>query len=281
LASDFLDRNPRVLRNDTCIFISQSGETADSLKALEYCKASNALCVGITNTVGSAIARATHCGIYLMCGPEIGVASTKAYTSQIIAITMMALKVGEDRVSTQERRHSIIQALKDLPKMVTKVLEREKEVKEIAAKIKDKKSLLVMGRGFHYGTALEGALKIKEISYMHCEGVLSGELKHGPLALVDDSMPIMFLMTKDRHYDKTLSSFEQVTARKGQPIILCSEGDNRLPEKYDRIEVPTTVDCLQCIINVIPLQLLSYHVADMKDINVDRPRNLAKSVTTL
>jgi len=282
LASDFLDRSPKVLRNDTCIFISQSGETADSLKALEYCKAAHALCVGITNTVGSAIARSTNCGIYLMCGPEIGVASTKAYTSQIIAITLMALKVGEDRVSTQERREQIIQGLKDLPALVTKTLGTSKTVLDIATKIKDKKSLLVMGRGYHYGTALEGALKIKEISYVHCEGVLSGELKHGPLALVDDSMPICFLLTKDKHYDSTLSSFQQVISRKGQPIIICSEGDTRFPsEKYPRIEVPQTVDCLQCILNIIPLQLLSYHVADLRGIDVDRPRNLAKSVTTL
>eukprot|EP01114_Cavostelium_apophysatum_P018598 TRINITY_DN578_c0_g1_i1.p1 TRINITY_DN578_c0_g1~~TRINITY_DN578_c0_g1_i1.p1 ORF type:complete len:667 (-),score=231.33 TRINITY_DN578_c0_g1_i1:115-2115(-) len=281
LASDFLDRQPRILRNDTCVFISQSGETADSLKALEYCRACHALCVGITNTVGSAIARATDCGIYLMCGPEIGVASTKAYTSQIIAITLMALKIGEDKVSTQARRDEIIQGLKELPKLVSKVLEREKTIKDIAAKIYEKKSLLVMGRGNHYGTCLEGALKIKEISYMHCEGVLSGELKHGPLALVDDSMPILFVMTKDKHYESTLSSFNQVTARKGVPIIICTEGDNRIPESYDRIEVPQIADCLQCILNIIPLQLMSYHVADMKGINVDRPRNLAKSVTTL
>jgi len=280
LASDFFDRQPRILRNDTCIFISQSGETADSLKALELCKAAHALCVGITNTVGSAIARATNCGIYLMCGPEIGVASTKAYTSQIIAITLMALKIGEDRISTQVRRDAIIQGLKELPTLVGKVLERDQVIKDIAKKIHLKKSLLVMGRGYHYGTCLEGALKIKEISYMHCEGVLSGELKHGPLALVDDSMPILFVLTKDKNYEATLSSFQQVTARKGVPIILCSDGDNRFPDKYDRIEVPTTVDCLQCVLNIIPLQLLSYHVADMKGINVDRPRNLAKSVTT-
>jgi len=281
LASDFLDRQPKVLRNDTCIFISQSGETADSLKALEYCKACHALCVGITNTVGSAIARATDCGIYLMCGPEIGVASTKAYTSQMVAITLMALKIGEDRISTKERRESIIQGLKELPSLVGKALESDKTVKEICSKIFKKKSLLVMGRGFQYGTCLEAALKIKEISYMHCEGVLSGELKHGPLALIDDEMPILFVLTKDKHYEKTLSSFEQVTARKGHPILLCSEGDNRAPEKYDKIVVPQTVDCLQCILNIVPLQLMSYHIADMKGINVDRPRNLAKSVTTL
>jgi len=137
-----------------------------------------------------------------------------------------------------------------------------------------------MGRGYHMGTSMEGALKIKEISYVHCEGVLSGELKHGPLALVDDSMPIVFVITKDKHYDATLSSFEQVTARKGHPIILCSEGDTRIPAKYDKIEVPTTVDCVQGILNIIPLQLLSYHIADLKKIDVDRPRNLAKSVTT-
>jgi len=280
VASDFLDRSPKILRNDTCIFISQSGETADSLKALEYCKAAHALCVGITNTVGSAIARATHCGIYLMCGPEIGVASTKAYTSQIIAITLFALKVGDDRVSTTARRNEIIQGLKELPNLVGKALESSAAVKDIASKIYEKKSLLVMGRGYHYGTALEAALKIKELSYMHCEGVMSGELKHGPLALVDDHMPIFFVLSKDKHYENTLSSFQQVTARKGTPIVLCSEGDNRF-NTYPNIKVPQTVDCLQCVLNIIPLQFLSYHIADMKGIDVDRPRSLAKSVTTL
>jgi len=281
LASDFLDRNPRILRNDTCVFISQSGETADTLKALEFCKKANALCVGVTNTVGSAIARATDCGIYLMCGPEIGVASTKAYTSQLIALTLMALKVGEDRVSTSERRTQIIQGLKELPKIISSVLSKEPQIKQIAKKIYKKNSLLVMGRGYHYGTCMEGALKIKEISYVHCEGVLSGELKHGPLALVDDTMPIVFVNTKDRDYDKALASFNQVTARKGQPIIICSEGDTNFPELFDKIEVPTAVDCLQCIPNILPLHLLSYHIADLKEINVDRPRNLAKSVTVL
>jgi len=280
LASDFVDRCPKILRNDTCIFISQSGETADTIKALEYCKKHNALCVGIVNTVGSAIARATDCGIYLMCGPEIGVASTKAYTSQIIAITLFALKIGEDRVSNVDRRNEIIQSLKTLTEKISKVLETEPQILAIAKKMQDTKSLLVMGRGFHFGTCLEGALKIKEISYVHCEGVMSGELKHGPLALVDDSMPIVFVLTKDKQYEKALNSFEQVTARKGHPIILCSEGDTRVSTKYDRIEVPTTIDCLQSVINVIPLQLLSYHIADLRKINVDRPRNLAKSVTT-
>jgi len=150
---------------------------------------------------------------------------------------------------------------------------------DISKKISDKKSLLVMGRGYQYGTCLEGALKIKEISYMHCEGVLAGELKHGTLALVDDSMPIVFVETKDKDYEKASSSFQQVTARKGHPIVLCSEGDTNILPEFDKIEIPQTVDCLQCILNIIPLQLMSYHIADIRGYNVDRPRNLAKSVT--
>jgi len=279
IASDFLDRNPPIYRSDTCIFISQSGETADTLRALEYCKSRNALCVGITNTVGSPISRLTDCGIYLNCGPEIGVASTKAYTSQVIAITLLALKLGEDNISTVERRKKIIGALHDLPGLVRKVLSLEPKVKEIAVKIKDAKSLLVIGRAFQNSTCMEAALKIKEVTYMHCEAVLSGELKHGPLALIDEKLPIIFVATKDHLYDKVKSGFEQVAARKGKPIIICTEGDDSIPSELTKLEVPGTVDCLQCIVNIIPLQLLSYHVAVLRGHNVDQPRNLAKSVT--
>jgi len=281
LASDFMDRQPTIHRNDTCIFISQSGETADTLAALDYCKNRHALCVGITNIVGSAISRLTDCGIYLMCGPEIGVASTKAYTSQIIAISLMALKLGENRVTSTQRCLDIIQALKQLPQLIDKVLAQDKQVKKVAERIVEKKSLLVMGRGYNYATCLEGALKIKEISYMHCEGVLAGELKHGPLALVDDTMPILFLCTRDKDYDNVCNAFSQVRARRGQPIVVCTENDLHFSKEELKIEVPKVVDCLQCIINIIPLQLLSYHVAVLRGLNVDQPRNLAKSVTTL
>jgi len=279
LSSDFLDRSPMILRNDTCIFVSQSGETGDTLKALEYCKAARAICVGVTNIVGSSLSKLTDCGIYLNCGTEIGVAATKSFTSQIISLTLMALKLGENTVSTLERRRSIIQAMKELPALITRTLAKEAEVKVIAEKIYKQSSVLVMGRGYQIATCLEGALKLKEISSLHSEGVLSGELKHGPLALVDDTMPIIFVATLDRHSDKSANAFSQVTARKGQPIVLCSESDTSVPTGYDKITVPTTVDCLQNIINIIPLQLLSYHIALLRGLDVDFSRSLAKVVT--
>eukprot|EP01118_Nematostelium_gracile_P002218 TRINITY_DN12451_c0_g1_i1.p1 TRINITY_DN12451_c0_g1~~TRINITY_DN12451_c0_g1_i1.p1 ORF type:complete len:656 (-),score=225.66 TRINITY_DN12451_c0_g1_i1:80-2047(-) len=279
VASDFLDRSPAIYRSDTCVFVSQSGETADTLRALEYCKAQNALCVGITNAVGSSIARLTDCGIYLNCGPEIGVASTKAYTSQVIAITLFALKLGEDSIATVERRKSIIDGLQALPGNVKKVLGMEKIVKEVADEIKDAKSLLIMGRAYQNATCLEAALKIKELAYIHAEGILSGELKHGPLALIDETMPIIFVATRDANYDKVKSGFEQVAARGGKPIVLVSEGDNSVPSHLKKVEIPQTVDCLQGLLNIIPLQMLSYYVALARGYNVDQPRNLAKSVT--
>lgn len=280
LASDFLDRHPPVFRNDTVIFISQSGETADTLQALEYCKQRQSMCVGITNTVGSAIARGTDCGIYLNCGPEIGVASTKAYTSQIIAIILFALAMGENSISSYERRKEIIQDLEKLPDFVRQALSLEPKIKEIANELKDQKSLLIMGRGYQYSTCLEAALKIKELSYMHCEGILAGELKHGTLALVDETMPILCVATKDSLYDKLRNGLAQVTARKGKPIILSNFEDDALFENCGpKIEVPKTADCIQSIVNIIPLQLLAYHIAVLRGYNVDQPRNLAKSVT--
>jgi len=280
LASDFLDRCPPIYRNDTCVFISQSGETADTLRALEYCKKQDAICVGITNTVGSAIARHTDCGIYLNCGPEIGVASTKAYTSQVAAIILFALQLGDDRLSSHERRKEIIQALKVLPDKVKETLEKvEKQIRAVAEELKDSKSILILGRGYQYATCLESALKIKEISYIHCEGVMAGELKHGPLALIDATMPTIFIATKDKLYEKTKSGFEQVIARKGKPIVVCSEDDSSIPDHFEKIRVPMTIDCLQAVINIIPMQLLSYYLAVVRGKDVDKPRNLAKSVT--
>jgi len=248
---------------------------------LEYCKSRNALCVGITNTVGSSIARLTDCGIYLNCGPEIGVASTKAYTSQLIAITLLALKLGEDSIASLERRKKIISALHDIPTLIKKVLSLEPQIRTIASSIKDAKSLLVIGRAFQNATCLETALKIKELTYMHSEAILSGELKHGPLALIDEKLPIIFVATKDHLYDRVKSGFEQVIARKGKPIIICNEGDDSIPSSdLVKLEVPSTLDCLQCIVNIVPLQLLSFHIAVLRNNNVDQPRNLAKSVTT-
>jgi len=226
------------------------------------------------------LARNTDCGIYLNCGKEVGVASTKVYTSQIVALTLMALLLGQDRTSLQERRTKIIQGLKELPQLISKVLKKDVQVKNIASKIFKQSSVLVMGRGYQFATCLEGALKLKEISSLHSEGVLSGELKHGPLALVDETVPIIFVATKDGGYDKATNAFSQVTARKGQPIILYSEGDTTISDlKYDKLELPTTIDCLQCILNIIPLQLLSYHIAVLRGLDVDFSRNMAKVIT--
>jgi len=277
-SSDFCDRKPFVGRNDTCVFISQSGETGDTIKALEYCKSSNALCVGVTNTVGSTLSKLTHCGIYLNAGKEYASTSTKGYTSQILALTLMALKLGELTVSTQERRHQIIKGMKDLPQFAQQVLKCEEEVKKIAAKVHKNPSILVMGRGYQFATCLEGALKLKEIASIHSEGVLSGELKHGPLALVDEFVPIVFVATKDKIYEQATNAFSQVTARKGKPIIIRSEDDSRIPTIYDSVAVPTAVDCLQSVLNIIPIQLLSYHIALLNGLDPDITR-VAKVIT--
>eukprot|EP01121_Diplochlamys_sp_Union-15-3_P021293 TRINITY_DN8590_c0_g1_i1.p1 TRINITY_DN8590_c0_g1~~TRINITY_DN8590_c0_g1_i1.p1 ORF type:complete len:681 (+),score=112.65 TRINITY_DN8590_c0_g1_i1:120-2162(+) len=280
LASDFMDRNVPIFRDDTCIFISQSGETADTLNALQYCRGRGSLCVGITNTVSSAIARLTDCGVFLNAGPEIGVASTKAYTSQVIAILLIALQLGQDKVSTFQRRQEIVEGLKSLSSKVEKVLELNNTMKKIAEQLKDAKSILLLGRGFQYATALEGALKIKELAYIHAEGIVSGELKHGPLALIDDSMPMIIVATRDKLWDKVQNALHQVLSRKKNPIVITTEGDTEVSQQVSQtIQVPQTVDCLQGVINVIPLQLLAYHLALLRGHNVDQPRHLAKSVT--
>ncbi|XP_012707156.2 glutamine--fructose-6-phosphate aminotransferase [isomerizing] 2 [Fundulus heteroclitus] len=280
LASDFLDRNTPVFRDDVCFFISQSGETADTLMALRYCKERGALTVGITNTVGSSICRETDCGVHINAGPEIGVASTKAYTSQFVSLIMFGLMMSEDRLSLQKRRTDIINALKVLPELIKQVLAVDEKIKEIADELHHQKSLLVMGRGYNYATCLEGALKIKEITYMHSEGILAGELKHGPLALIDKHMPVIMIIMRDGCYTKCQNALEQVTARSGRPIILCCQDDSEvIKNAYKTIELPQTVDCLQGILSVIPLQLLSFHLAVLRGYDVDCPRNLAKSVT--
>lgn len=280
LASDFLDRSTPIFRDDVCFFISQSGETADTLMALRYCKSRNALIVGVTNTVGSSICRESHCGVHINAGPEIGVASTKAYTSQMISLVMFALMMAEDKISSQPRRSEIIQGLKNLPEQIKQVLALDDQIKEISKEVYEQKSMLVLGRGFNYATCLEGALKIKEITYMHSEGILAGELKHGPLALVDSGKAIIMIIMKDNTYVKTMNAVQQVTAREGRPIIICNKGDTESPKFAEQVlEIPQTVDCLQGLLTVIPLQLISYHVAVLKGCNVDCPRNLAKSVT--
>ncbi|XP_054628470.1 glutamine--fructose-6-phosphate aminotransferase [isomerizing] 1 [Dunckerocampus dactyliophorus] len=280
LASDFLDRNTPVFRDDVCFFISQSGETADSLMALHYCKERGALTVGITNTVGSSISRETDCGVHINAGPEIGVASTKAYTSQFVALIMFALMMCDDRISMQPRRREIIQGLKVLPDLIKEVLSLDDEIQKLATELYHQKSVLIMGRGYHYATCLEGALKIKEITYMHSEGILAGELKHGPLALVDKLMPVIMIIMKDHTYIKCQNALQQVVARQGRPIVICDRDDyESISNSCRTIKVPHCVDCLQGILSVIPLQLLSFHLAVLRGYDVDCPRNLAKSVT--
>mmetsp|Transcript_27434 Transcript_27434/g.30554 ORF Transcript_27434/g.30554 Transcript_27434/m.30554 type:complete len:691 (-) Transcript_27434:43-2115(-) len=280
LASDFLDRNTPIFRDDTCFFISQSGETADTLGALEYCRSRGALCVGITNTPGSSIARGTDCGVFLKAGTEIGVASTKAYTSQIVAITLVAVQLGQDKVSNQPRIHEIITGLKQLPELVAEVLKLNDTLKDLAYSLKEKSNLLILGRGFQYPAALEASLKIKELAYIHCEGIAAGELKHGPLALIDEDMPMIIIATKDKLYDKVQNALHQILSRKPNPIVFCTKGDKEITDKIDRVyELPASVDCLQGVVNIIPLQLFSYHLALARGNNVDQPRHLAKSVT--
>jgi glucosamine--fructose-6-phosphate aminotransferase (isomerizing) len=260
--------------------ICVTGETADTLNALRYCKKRGALVVGVTNTVGSSISRETHCGVHINAGPEIGVASTKAYTSQILALVMIALMLCEDRISMQVRRQEIIQGLQQLPDLIKEVLRLDDEIKKLAEDLYQQKSLLVIGRGFQFATCLEGALKIKELTYMHSEGIFAGELKHGPLALVDKDMPVIVVVVQDDTYAKCHNALQQVEARHGRTIVICNKGDEETKKHaFQTLEVPQIVDCLQGILTVIPLQLLSFHIAVLKNCDVDCPRNLAKSVT--
>ncbi|KAL5345557.1 glutamine--fructose-6-phosphate transaminase (isomerizing) [Pseudogymnoascus australis] len=281
LASDFLDRQPPVFRDDTCIFASQSGETADSLMALRYCLERGALTVGIVNVVGSSISLLTHCGVHVNAGPEIGVASTKAYTSQFIAMVMVALSLSGDRASKAARREEIMEGLGKISGQIKEVLKLDQPIKELCARtFQGQNSLLLLGRGSQFSTALEGALKIKEISYLHCEAVMSGELKHGVLALVDENLPIIMILTRDNIFAKSLNAYQQIIARAGKPIVICNPDDAEFREdKCEKIEIPKTVDCLQGLLNVIPLQLMAYWLAVAEGLNVDMPRNLAKSVT--
>lgn len=282
LASDVLDRRCPFFRDDTCVFISQSGETADTLKALEYAKAKGALCVGIVNTVGSAISRATDCGVHINAGAEIGVASTKAYTCQIVAMVLVALSLSEDSRSKHARRDDIMQGLLNLPECVKGCLKMDAKLLELAQELKDEHSLLIFGRGFNYATALEGALKVKEVALVHSEGILAGEMKHGPLALVDKHMPIIVVCTNDGSYEKQQSVVQQLKARDGRLILIVSEDDKEMEKTAPDaviLRVPKVEDCLQAVVNIIPLQLLSYHLTILRGHNCDQPRNLAKSVT--
>ncbi|KAI8825846.1 uncharacterized protein EV422DRAFT_563675 [Fimicolochytrium jonesii] len=284
LASTFLDEQMPVFRDDCCIYVSQSGETKDTLLALQYCKERGALCLGVTNTVGSTISRETHCGVHINAGPEISVASTKAYTSQYIALSMIALQLSDDNYAKLARRNEVIDGLFNLSADIKKTLALEPELKKLAAEEfgSDKPAnLILIGRGFQTATCLEGALKIKEVSYVHAEGINAGELKHGPLALIDEKMPIIIIMPKDRHYSDSENALKQITARYGRPVVICNDDDTTANfQGLQTVRVPRTVDALQAIINIVPLQILSYYMATQRGFDPDSPRNLAKSVTT-
>lgn len=280
-ASEFRYRNPIIREGDVVIAISQSGETADTLAAIELAKSKGAIIFGVCNVVGSSIARASHEGAYTHAGPEIGVASTKAFTAQLTVLNMIALRVAHKKGTISERRyHELLVELENVPAKVEQALKLDPQIKEIAALFKDAKNFLYLGRGFNFPVALEGALKLKEISYIHAEGYPAAEMKHGPIALIDEEMPVVFIATRDSSYDKVVSNIQEVKARKGKVIAVVTEGDVLIPQMAEFvIEVPKTDEALMPMVSVIPLQLLSYHIAVMRECNVDQPRNLAKSVT--
>lgn len=280
-ASEFRYRNPVIYEDDIVIAISQSGETADTLAAIELAKSKGATIIGICNVVGSSIARATHAGSYTHAGPEIGVASTKAFTSQVTILTLMALMIAEAKGTiSRSRFHQLITELDTIPSKVEKTLLVNDKIIEIAEIFKNSRNALYLGRGYNYPVAMEGALKLKEISYIHAEGYPAAEMKHGPIALIDEEMPVVIIATNKGTYKKVISNIQEVKARKGKIIAIITEGDETVKQLADHyIEVPETEEMLVPLIATIPLQLLSYHIAVMRGCNVDQPRNLAKSVT--
>lgn len=280
-ASEFRYRNPIINKDDVVIAISQSGETADTLAALKLAKEKGAFIYGICNVVGSSIARITDAGSYTHAGPEIGVASTKAFTAQLTILTLMALKLGNQNGNLSEERYrSLCYELNNIPNLVEKALKSNDLVKEIAAVYKDSANALYLGRGYNFPTALEGALKLKEISYIHAEGYPAAEMKHGPIALIDENMPVFVVAPKKGHYDKVVSNIQEIKSRKGKIVAIVTEGDTQVRELADHvIEIPDCAEEFSPILASVPLQLLSYHIAVMRGANVDQPRNLAKSVT--
>lgn len=280
-ASEFRYRNPIIYEDDVVIAISQSGETADTLAAIELAKSKGATIIGICNVVGSSIARATHAGSYTHAGPEIGVASTKAFTAQITVLVLMALRVAFLKGTISSSRfHQLVNELEAIPAKIERVLKTNIKIKYIADVYKNSTNALYLGRGYSFPVALEGALKLKEISYIHAEGYPAAEMKHGPIALIDEEMPVFVIATKGASYEKVVSNIQEVKARKGKIIAIVTEGDGQVKEMADyTIEIPETDEILVPLISVVPLQLLSYHVAVMRGCNVDQPRNLAKSVT--
>jgi glucosamine--fructose-6-phosphate aminotransferase (isomerizing) len=280
-ASEFRYRNPIITEHDVVIAISQSGETADTLAAINLAKERQALIYGICNVIGSSIARVSHAGSYTHAGPEIGVASTKAFSTQVSLITLIALRMAEARgtISTSKMRE-ILYELENIPRKIEETLQLDAQIKEIAAIYKNASNFLYLGRGYNFPVALEGALKLKEISYIHAEGYPAAEMKHGPIALIDENMPVVFLATNKSAYEKIVSNVQEVKARKGKIIAVVTKGDTQIRELADHIiEVPETEEILSPLITIVPLQLLAYHIAIMRGCNVDQPRNLAKSVT--
>jgi len=280
-ASEFRYRNPIIYEDDIVIAISQSGETADTLAAVELAKSKGATVLGICNVVGSSIARATHGGSYTHAGPEIGVASTKAFTAQVTVLTLMALHMGKVRGTlTESRYRQLLYEMEAIPSKIEEVLKLNDKLREIAYTYKDSRNALYLGRGVSFPVALEGALKLKEISYIHAEGYPAAEMKHGPIALIDEEMPVFVIATKGANYEKVVSNIQEVKARKGKITAVVTSGDKEVKAMADYVvEIPETDEFLVPLIAVVPLQLLSYHIAVMRGCNVDQPRNLAKSVT--
>jgi len=279
-ASEFRYRHPVITKNDTVIFISQSGETADTLAALKEAKKKGALCLGVCNVVGSTIARDSDAGVYIHAGPEIGVASTKAFTSQLVVLALITLFIARRKNLNMSEGQEIIHEMHILISKVEAILKQNKEIEKIADEYVNCKNFLYLGRGYHFPVALEGALKLKEISYIHAEGYPAAEMKHGPIALIDENMPVVFIAMKDSVYEKVISNIEEVKARKGRILAIANEDDDYIEKLVDHvIKVPKSINMLQPILSVIPLQLLAYHIAVKKGLNVDQPRNLAKSVT--
>ncbi len=280
-ASEFRYRNPIINKNDVVIAISQSGETADTLAAIKLAKEKGAFVFGVCNVVGSSISRETHAGAYTHAGPEIGVASTKAFTTQITILTLIALRLAKAKGTLSNSDfHRYLQELEIIPEKVAEALETNEKAKEVASKFKDAPNCLYLGRGYNFPVALEGALKLKEISYIHAEGYPAAEMKHGPIALIDEQMPVIVIAPKQGHYDKVVSNIQEIKSRSGKIIAIVTKGDTQVRDLADFvIEIPDTSDALSPLLTTIPLQLLSYHIAVMRGCNVDQPRNLAKSVT--
>jgi glucosamine--fructose-6-phosphate aminotransferase (isomerizing) len=279
-ASEFRYRNPIVREGTTVLVISQSGETADTLAAMREAQRKGARALGVVNVVGSTIARESDGGVYIHAGPEIGVASTKAFTSQVTVLALLTLAFGRRRAMAPETAIQVAKELDRIPDKIQEILERSDAVRKIAEQFVKVNNFLYLGRGYNFPVALEGALKLKEISYIHAEGYPAAEMKHGPIALIDANMPVVFMCTRDSAYEKVVSNMMEVRARKGCIIAIATEGDTEVASRADHvIYVPATIPMLQPLLSVVPLQLLAYHMAVLRGCDVDQPRNLAKSVT--